>query len=228
VLNFLDHTINEKNQIDATIADPTPQHRSNNSQPTSMATILKERRKVERKDFAYHSEGDYYECPAGDKLMHVGNNGRCRVYRAKSCTVCELSQFCVSSKKRFKQLHRDRREKLAEKMHCKLQTDQSKIRMMMRAISVEPVFGNIKQNLGFRRFNLRGLRKVKGEFNLMCIAHNLNILFKTMPSKKRLAAVMRALKNKTNQYIAISKNIVAKKIRKLSRVLIFSHIVKYA
>jgi hypothetical protein len=84
-------------------------------------------------------------------------------------------------------------------MNHKLQTDKSKFRMMKRSISVEPVFGNIKQNLSFRRFNLRGLKKVKGEFNLMCIAHNLNILFKTMQTK-RLAAVTYALQIKINQH----------------------------
>jgi transposase len=217
----------EENHIDATIADPTPHHRSNNSKPTSMATILKQRKKVERKDFTYHVEEDYYECPAGDKLMYVGNKGRHKVYRAKSCKSCELAQFCLSSKKRIKQLHRDHREELAEKMSCQLQSDKSKIRMMIRAISVEPVFGNMKQNLGFRRFNLRGLKKVKGEFNLMCIAHNLNILFKTM-HPKRLAAITYALQIKIDQHIAISKNIVAKIVKKLAIVLIIPQKVKYA
>jgi len=42
-----------------------------------------------------------------------------------------------------------------------------------RMHTVEPVFGNIKANLGYRHFTLRGKQKVKGEFNLMCIAHNL-------------------------------------------------------
>lgn len=217
----------EKNHIDATIADPTPHHRSNNSKPTPMATIIKQRKKVERKDFTYHSQEDYYECPAGDKLKHVENKGRYKVYRAKSCSSCELAQFCLSSKKRIKQLHRDHREELAEKMNCRLQTDKSKIRMMMRAISVEPVFGNMKQNLGFRRFNLRGLNKVKGEFNLMCIAHNLNILFKTMYTK-RFAAVTYALQSKINQHIAFSKNIVANFVKKLTRVLIIPQKVEYA
>lgn len=42
-----------------------------------------------------------------------------------------------------------------------------------RMHTVEPPIGNIKFNLGYRYFLLRGLNKVKGEFNLMCIAHNL-------------------------------------------------------
>ncbi len=38
---------------------------------------------------------------------------------------------------------------------------------------VEAVFGNIKQNKGFRRFYLRGIEKVNIEFGLLAIAHNL-------------------------------------------------------
>jgi hypothetical protein len=62
-------------------------------------------------------------------------------------------------------------------MEKKLETEDAKSRLIIRASTIEPVFGNIKQNLGFRRFSLRDLVQVKGEFNLMCIAHNLNILF---------------------------------------------------
>jgi hypothetical protein len=38
---------------------------------------------------------------------------------------------------------------------------------------VEPVFGQIKEARGFRRFLLRGKDKVAGEWSLICIAHNL-------------------------------------------------------
>ena len=38
---------------------------------------------------------------------------------------------------------------------------------------VEPVFGQIKQARGFRQFLLRGLEKVRGEWALICMTHNL-------------------------------------------------------
>jgi hypothetical protein len=41
---------------------------------------------------------------------------------------------------------------------------------------VEPVFGIIKAVLGFRQFLLRGMRKVSGEWNLVCRAYNLKRL----------------------------------------------------
>ena len=43
----------------------------------------------------------------------------------------------------------------------------------LRQQTVEPVFGIIKQALGFRQFHLRGLDKVRGEWNLLCLTHNL-------------------------------------------------------
>jgi hypothetical protein len=42
-----------------------------------------------------------------------------------------------------------------------------------RMHTAEPPFGNIKFNLGYTQFLLRGKGKVGGEFNLMCIGHNL-------------------------------------------------------
>jgi transposase len=42
-----------------------------------------------------------------------------------------------------------------------------------RASSIEPVFGNIKGNLGYRRFARRGLPAVHSEWRLICTAHNL-------------------------------------------------------
>jgi hypothetical protein len=38
---------------------------------------------------------------------------------------------------------------------------------------VEPVFGQIKENRGFRHFLRRGLENVRGEWALVCTAHNL-------------------------------------------------------
>lgn len=58
-------------------------------------------------------------------------------------------------------------------MRQKLLTEEGRRRYNQRKVIVEPVFGNLKQNLGFRAFLLRGLRKVRGEFSLWATAHNL-------------------------------------------------------
>lgn len=64
------------------------------------------------------------------------------------------------------------------RMKAKMEKEESKKIYGLRKITVEPVYGNIKQNLGFREFLLRGLEKVKTEFNLICIAHNLQKIWR--------------------------------------------------
>ena len=63
-------------------------------------------------------------------------------------------------------------------MKEKMETDEAKGVYDLRKITVGPVYGNIKENLGFRGFLLRGLKKVKTEFNLVCIAHNLQKIWR--------------------------------------------------
>jgi hypothetical protein len=58
----------------------------------------------------------------------------------------------------------------------KLRTPEGKARYRRRACSVEPVFGIIKSAMGFRQFLLRGIKKVSGEWNLICLAYNLKRL----------------------------------------------------
>ena len=60
-----------------------------------------------------------------------------------------------------------------EKMHAKLQTKRGRAVYGLRKGVVEPVFGQIKAARGFRRFSLRGLKKVKAEWSLVCLTHNL-------------------------------------------------------
>ncbi|HUV02268.1 MAG TPA: transposase, partial [Desulfobacteria bacterium] len=43
--------------------------------------------------------------------------------------------------------------------------------------TVEWIFGNIKQNMKFREFLTRGLENVRTEYNLVCSAHNLKIIW---------------------------------------------------
>jgi transposase len=217
----------EDNQINGLIADQKPHHRSTGTQATSIETIQKEKRRVERMDFVYHAKEDYYECPAGDKLYPKSRRRNYITYRARACGDCPISTYCLSKKSKRKLLYRDPREKLAEKMLNKLQGENSKLRMKMRATSVEPVIGNIKHNLRFRRFKLRDLIQVKGEFNLICIAHNLNVMFKLL-GNRRLAAFIYALQFKINQHIAISKNTCAIYLKYWCKTYILNFRRKYA
>jgi transposase len=60
-----------------------------------------------------------------------------------------------------------------DRMKRKLQTKVGKAVYAARKCVVEPVFGQIKQARGFRQFLLRGLRKVQGEWALLCMTHNI-------------------------------------------------------
>jgi transposase len=59
------------------------------------------------------------------------------------------------------------------RMAERLATPQGKAHYRRRKVIPEPVFGWIKHVLGFRHFSLRGLTKVAGEWNLVCLAINM-------------------------------------------------------
>jgi transposase len=65
---------------------------------------------------------------------------------------------------------------VSEVMKHRLATAVGKQKYKLRQQTVEPVFGIIKSVLGFRRFLLRGLEKVKLEWALVCVAYNLKRL----------------------------------------------------
>jgi len=64
-------------------------------------------------------------------------------------------------------------------MRQKLKTEAGRAVYRMRKAIVEPVFGQIKERRGFRRFSLRGAAKVRAEWELICLTHNLLKLFRS-------------------------------------------------
>jgi transposase len=65
-----------------------------------------------------------------------------------------------------------------ERMKRKLQTKAGRKVYAARKTIVEPVFGQIKQARGFRQFLLRGLDKVRVEWSLVCLTHNILKLYR--------------------------------------------------
>ena len=63
------------------------------------------------------------------------------------------------------------------RMAERLATPEGKAQYRRRKVIPEPVFGWIKHVLGFRQFSLRGLSKVRGEWNLVCLAINMRRLW---------------------------------------------------
>jgi hypothetical protein len=68
---------------------------------------------------------------------------------------------------------------VTEQMRHKLRTAEGQAVYKLRKAVVEPVFGQIKEARGFRRFLLRGLAKVQAEWKMICATHNLLKLFRS-------------------------------------------------
>lgn len=73
---------------------------------------------------------------------------------------------------------RSRQGPFSEAMRSKLQTAVGRAVYARRKTIPEPVFGQIKQARGLRRFWLRGIQKVRAEWALICLTHNLLKLFR--------------------------------------------------
>jgi hypothetical protein len=58
-------------------------------------------------------------------------------------------------------------------MAANVQSPQGRALYARRKVIVEPVFGQIKEVRGFRRFLLRGMQKIRGEWRVVCLTHTL-------------------------------------------------------
>jgi hypothetical protein len=97
---------------------------------------------------------------------------------------CKIEGFIATGKQKHGE-HRQaaRRGRLpkgatkVDRMKQKLKTKVGRAVYAARKCVVEPVFGQIKQARGFRQFLLRGKEKVKGEWALVCLTHNVLRLY---------------------------------------------------
>lgn len=130
--------------------------------------------------FSYDAKGDRYRCPNGHWLQRGQQRLRRGVlkitYRStvKQCRDCPLKASCT--KERYRRLEVAETSAYEQELAAKLATGRGQAIYARRRELAEPVFGNLKFNIGFTRFSLRGLAQVRGEFLLLCIAHNLKKL----------------------------------------------------
>lgn len=134
----------------------------------------------------YEPEGDFYLCPEG-KRLRLSKQRRLpgslqKSYIGKDCLDCKVLTECT--KIQFRRITVDSRLGLVRAMLEKFRSEAGWAFYQRRMGTVEPVFGNLKFNLGFRQFHLRSLEKVKGEFSLMCIGHNLGKLYQRWKEEK--------------------------------------------
>jgi transposase len=130
-----------------------------------------------KNNFTYDAKNNVYVCPDNKKLFFVRrrrekSGAMCSVYQCRQYRGCQYAGICTTN--------RDGREiricdnvGVLYRMRQKLDTAEGKQIYHKRKTIVEPVLGNIKHNLCFRQFLLRTLKKVKAEFTLMAIVHNI-------------------------------------------------------
>jgi transposase len=136
-------------------------------------------------NFPYEAETDTFICPANQRLTYRGTsherteNGyrvKLRHYEAPNCNDCPFKPECTRAKGNRRMRVSFRLRRFREQAKSNLLSEQGKLLRIQRNVEVESVFGHIKHNMRFRRFHLRGLEKVKTEWGLVCIAHNMRKL----------------------------------------------------
>lgn len=130
----------------------------------------------------YNSKENFVVCPMGQRMELVetglrmndgGYEREMESYKARNCDSCPLQWVCKSGTgDRVVSVSRGWRE-LKSAVDELLDSEFGRKLYARRKIDVEPVFGNIKHNKGFRRFTLRGKKGVMTEIGLVAIAHNL-------------------------------------------------------
>ena len=148
----------------------------------------KQNKKIQQKrmyaadNLVYDEQKDKYLCPSGKTMKNIGsfektnrNNFKQSItrYQTKKCEGCPLQEQCNPGKNnRVIEVNHNlnRLKKQAEK---RLTSKRGIQKRKQRCYDTEPVFANIKHNHNFKRFMLKGIKKVRIEAGLLAIAHNL-------------------------------------------------------
>jgi transposase len=134
------------------------------------------KKRYHKSNFGYDEVRDTYICPEGEELkrwMEQKREGKppLLLYRRESCQGCAIREWCTMGETRT--VSRDGREALLEAMRQKLRSEEGKRIYGKHGYTEEPVFGQIKWDGRKPSMDLRGLVKVRGEFLLMCLVHNV-------------------------------------------------------
>ena len=131
----------------------------------------------------YNEKDDYYVCPMGQHMTRVGTRirptasgyrGEFALYRAQDCRGCPLRGMCYKSKTDRRTLEVNHRLNEYKKKARGLLTSEEGLRHRgRRCIEPEAVFGQMKYNMGYKRFRHFGKDKVNMDFAFFAIAFNL-------------------------------------------------------
>ena len=144
-----------------------------------------------RENMAYDPESDTYTCHDGRILeaayvkaekSKAGNTIEITVYSG-NCEGCPHKAKCIKGKsntpleERNKNLHVSKNfQRQREAAEARINTEEGVLLRTNRSIQVEGAFGVLKQDMGFRRFLMRGTVKVQTELLLLAMAFNMNKL----------------------------------------------------
>jgi hypothetical protein len=143
----------------------------------------KQKKPYRAENMAYDPTTDQYTCPQGKKLNYIytkdvrsdnGYQSERRVYECTDCSTCPVKEDCTRAKSNRRIYRGEKLIRLRQEAHQRLMSPRGVKHRRKRGIEVEAVYGQIKQNMGFRRFMLRGLDKVSTEWAILCMAHNLS------------------------------------------------------
>jgi hypothetical protein len=148
----------------------------------------------------YDAENDVYICHAGHRLQaayekksksKAGYQLVTTVYTCTHCDGCPHKPKCIKGaskiplEERSKNLYVSKNfQRQRQEMEARINTNEGILLRINRSIQVEGAFGVLKQDMGFRRFLLRGQAKVQTELLLLAIAFNINKLHNKIQTKR--------------------------------------------
>lgn len=150
------------------------------------ADIPKGRKLFSQAAFIYEKEQDIYHCPQGKILVRTGYHkgdetlAGYTTYKCPNQGTCPWVNDCTRSQTGQRTIKRADGQASRERVSQYMATDEGQAQYKQRAPAVEGAFGIIKHVLGIRRFQLRGLDKVRTEWSWICGAFNLKKLLKQL------------------------------------------------
>lgn len=145
----------------------------------------KQKNPFHKDNMLYNTEGDFFVCPAGRKLLYRyddetttdnGYTSQVRVYECVSCEGCSLKEKCTKTKGNRRILVRPKLETYKGQARDNLRSEKGVELRKKRGPEIETFFGDLKMNQGYKRFRLRGKNKVNTELGWLCITYNLRKL----------------------------------------------------
>lgn len=146
---------------------------------------LREKERFVSANFPYDQDRDEFTCPAEHPMTYretrpyrTRNNylSERRFYECDHCETCPLKPQCTKAKGNRRIQVSFKLRAYQQEARTNLLSERGVELRKKRAVDVETPFGNIKQNMGYRRFLLRGKKKVEIEWGLLCMAHNMRKL----------------------------------------------------